>query len=99
MLRKLPDNPKTFDCISPFLVQVLYQLATVLVRLGALASEEAEATQMKETVELLKTLLSKISPKWRLAGKPYHRDGPWPPVLAPNIANIGHRGISHGFGS
>jgi hypothetical protein len=68
-LRELPHRPETFDCISPFLVQVVYQLATVLVRLGVLFPEEAEAAQANETVETLKTLLSQISPKWRLAGK------------------------------
>lgn len=58
------QKPRTLQRISPFLLQFVYQAASVLIRLGLGDPAEKNQRQINDHKELLRM----ISPRWRLAG-------------------------------
>ncbi|KAB5578180.1 hypothetical protein GE09DRAFT_1088782 [Coniochaeta sp. 2T2.1] len=61
---KWKDESCIADCTSLFLIQVVYQAASTLTRLG----EGTPDVTAQERIEDLKELLRRLTPRWRVAG-------------------------------
>ncbi len=59
------SNPGALERVSFFLIQVIYQVTFMLIRLSGSSPGE----QTRQNIDTSKRLLSRIDVRWKLAGK------------------------------